>query len=275
MINVDRDPENGEVQGILAFAEPTDDTRKLVYGVDHAPIYGYLSGNDGILLPQLLRESTLSQWSESREGRRLQVIQGKGRWGTHTLWLDPEHDYLPHRIEQWKEGRDWWAKDKPVSNFPRDRGDRVWPKTQVRSLGERLEATKIEQINGDHVMTAFVWTKENVYETGETVTFRMEVRLSDVDLKPDFSSTNAFAVSTPVPNGTPVQVDDRRGIRYEWRDGQIVNSLNQEAITSLERHSFWRRSAWGRGLLALAIVVVAGGSVLMWYVRRARKAGVP
>jgi len=47
---------------------------------------------------------------ESIDGHPCYVLESKGRYGEHTLWFDPEYDYIIRRAQVHKEGDDlYWG----------------------------------------------------------------------------------------------------------------------------------------------------------------------
>lgn len=61
-----------------------------------------------------------------------------------------------------------------------------------------------------------------------------------------------------VPNGTRVQVNDHPGIKFEWRDGEIVRMIDRKRVDELAGYSF-TGSKW-----KLPIVVISLGA-LIWF----------
>jgi hypothetical protein len=90
-----------------------------------------------------------------------------------------------------------------------------------------------------------------------------------MNLTPRFSGPNSLTtLTTPVPNGTNVNVKGEPGIRYEWRDGKVVKSINQNAVHVAEGYTFKsdRSGTWKWWASSLALLSAA--AVLVWYWRR-------
>ncbi len=275
-ISVQYDPTKKKTRSVVAkLGELPDAERNLIWTyffglVTHGYLAGNLTGDGGAYpLPVILRQSNLTARTEQLEGREVWVLEGTGKWGTHTLWLDPGHSYLPRRMVQRKE-RDHWVKpDLPIASLPVG-NSALDPKVHCAGFNQQMTAPRFERINDRDVITGFTFEEEKRFVDGQAVSTKAQVRFSEVNLNPDFSSRDLFRITTPIPNGFPVQVRDQAGINFEWRDGAIVKSVNQDDIASLEGHRFLGGSL-SRGLLITAVLaVVALASILGWYWRRTR-----
>ncbi len=225
---------------------------------------GYLAWNDPLMLPQILRESTVTARRKTIDGRALWIMDSSGNWGHHILWLDPAMNFLPRRIRQEKRADDWVAPDKPVRALAAVAGT-AYPKMAYKKITQDVVVTKCERVQNVPVPVQFRQTEVDVLQNGRSATTESHFSLSNVRINPDFST--AFMISTPIPNGTPVQVDDAPGINYEWQDGKIVKSINQPAVASLWGYRFLPSSWLARSLTALA----AAAMVLLliyWRYRR-------
>jgi hypothetical protein len=253
-----QDPAKHVIRGVVAnLDELPESQRRQTYSYKHGAVYGYLDGNDGLLLPAVLEDSTLTAHFEVHNGRQVQVLDAEGKWGIHAVWLDPAAGYIPCRIEQHKVGKDLLRADMPLTSYVGD--GRFWPKHACNAMHRTVEVTKTQSYSGTTFPVAMTLVDEERFDKDQTVTVTTEIRFAHVNLRPDFSSANPFIVSTPIPNGTPVQVDDHPGINYEWRDGNIVKSMSQAALANLNDGKL-ASSAYPLGtklMVALGLVALA------------------
>ena len=92
-----------------------------------------------------------------------------------------------------------------------------------------------------------------------------EIELTDVDFSPTDSD---FVLPVNIPDGTPVQINEARQIKAEWRDGKIVKVYRGDVVetlaTSQMRASPWK---WYLMLGSIGIVLVGG---LGWFLHSRR-----
>jgi hypothetical protein len=270
-VHVESEPDTRKVKYVVASLDELPETERMRIGAFEASVAlnGYF-GNGGVLLPAILRASSLTARKQQLSGQDLWVLEGTGAWGRHALWLDPNHGYLPRRIEQHKRGHDWIEPGKSVLSLAP--GDGIYnPAASYDRITQRMDATTIKHVGNSDVVVAFTVTEETRFSNGQSVTSNSSFRFSDIDLRPDFSSADPFKINSPVPNGTPVQVTDHSGIKFEWRDGRIVKSVNASSLANLEDVAFiasrsmhdlgWRMPIIAGGTAA-ALVLVA------WCARR-------
>lgn len=264
----------GRPKGILAsLQELSEEQRRRIscYQRFSVAINGGMDF-DQFSLPETLHQSQLSAREVRWDGRRLWLLEGTGPWGYHALWLDPQQGFLPRRILQRKQGEDkmFWGQGQntTVDTVP---SERYGPWKQA---SQQWDITRFGTANSKPVITGFTLTSAIQTAQGvrspDTTHARHVVSFSEINLNPDFSR-DPFVITTRIPNGLHVTVREQRGIDYEWRDGEIVKSVNQSSVGNLEGHWFQGGSLFGRGLLLLAFLVVGGFSFLCWYKRRVVK----
>jgi hypothetical protein len=174
----------------------------------------YLLGDD-CTLSEVLHDATLStRSSESIDGHVTHVLEGRGRRGVHTLWLDPEFGYLPRRIVVRKVGGDL-VLGKAVSAHTGANNDR-W-----KEVVEELSDVRLERIAGNPVMTRFEHAQTLTFESGVRRVKRTSCIVSQYEFSGAPAGPTTFDVSMHIPQGHPVHVDGAQHILYEWRDGEI------------------------------------------------------
>jgi hypothetical protein len=238
----------------LSFAEPEE----------FFPIHGVFPNNNFLPLPAILRQGSLSVRKERQRDRDYWVLQSKGQWGFHEVWFAQSQPSIPVYIVQRKQGEDKHFENKPVNSMP---AVRLKDGSTVRI--ERLEvvynATQIANVGNDPMVLGFTMTDRTVFSNGTAHVRQIEVAYSNFRRDPVWDK-DVFKVIAP--DGTPFFEQNEMQIRYEWRDGEIVKSLSEDAIKNLEGLRA-RRSRWiGRGLLALGLVAIVGLLAVFWYRRR-------
>ncbi|MGQ0634711.1 MAG: hypothetical protein ACT4QC_08880 [Planctomycetaceae bacterium] len=178
------------------------------------------------------------------------ALKSRGKFGEHSVWLDPEHGYLPRKIEIRKCADDLFDSlsldvldgsrlmISGVANKPRPaRPSRPPPpggvklrETKARTLTSwtiRIDDVKLERVSGVPVMTAFEQTTEYAFDDGtiELTRSRLQVRHLDFDAR-DWPA-NAFQLWIDIPDGYQVSVyQDASGKmdltkQYEWWQGRV------------------------------------------------------
>jgi hypothetical protein len=121
----------------------------------------------------------------------------------------------------------------------------------------------VEKLATGYWVTRATLDEHMRFTNGQSVRISTKFDFSEIDPRPDFSTSDPFVISAPIPDGTEVQVDDRPNIRYEWRGGKIVKSWNQEWVARLEGLSFLPGPWWVRLLLLLTTSLLLVGSVVL------------
>lgn len=154
------------------------------------------------------------------------VVKSRGRFGEHTVWLDPKIGYFPRRILIHRRSGDnrgelqlGVARTPPPSARPGSKRTTPAPRT----LNEMIESwtnTSIEERDGNYVVTAFTRNYKTISDKGDEVEFRFEFRLRDVDFKSENWTESDFLPSAEIPNGTLVFFSDL-STKYIWKNGTV------------------------------------------------------
>lgn len=267
-LRVRPDPKTGKASSAYAILRGLAEQDR-VHGGDrsiHTPLIDGMFGGNQFPLPETLRQSRLSVKKAELGGRKVWLLEGTGDWGYHAVWLDPARGLVPLRIVQRKQRQHKGSDGKQPAE---------WPVGPIQEYAVQLDANRVETVNGRALVTQYTLVMSEVLGPEKTKeTERFVVSLSEVNLNPDFSK-NPFTLSTPLTNGSPVTVEGQEMINHEWRDGEVVKSVNQDSVASLGGHTFQPGRRWGTGLTALAAVAVAGGAVYLWLRRRQPAGGAP
>jgi hypothetical protein len=181
---------------------------------------GSVFGDDDAKLFTILRESNLQMKSEMAniDGHQVYVLEGKSKRGKITVWLDPNANYHPRRIEILKSDDDL-LNGRPVKLA---KEDNLIKNKQLKEYSMTVDEVKISKIGDVNIMTGANITEVRTYADGYKITARYPFQILNINLKPDFLSTKAFDVN--LPDGTPVNNNDFPGDKYEVRQGKIVSA---------------------------------------------------
>lgn len=199
-------------------------------------LFGFVPGDRGQSLGIVMRAATQLEAAADVElvgGEETVVVKSRGRYGTHTLWLDPKLGHLPRRVEVVKQSGDNLderqlgvevsqavappgAARRPVPVPPTPRESRV-----------RYENIQIERREGIPVITAFDCLSTTTFDKGKTVENRLECRVRAIHVHVTTWTAADFQPSLSIPDGTPVVVMDapagERG-GYVWKEGRLQKS---------------------------------------------------
>lgn len=163
------------------------------------------------------------------------VVKSQGRFGAHTLWLDPTNDCLPRRIEIHKRPGDTFddfqlgVKRNPPELPPATK--RQLP--PIPTLNEsfwKWDNIHIERKNDIPVITAFEMTRKSKFEKDVEIQSRIEYRITSVDFDLKVWPENAFQLSIEIPEGTAVFVRDvpvEERNSYVWMNGKVQKRTGQ------------------------------------------------
>jgi hypothetical protein len=235
------------------------------YLYNSAFAFGYLVIDYNVSIADILRKSQCMVRSATHDGRPAVLLEGTGRYGSRKLWLDPARGYLPLRIEARKGPADLLG-DKPVSMTT---GGGRFPEGNMTEVLLTVDNVRHEEIEGRHILAAFRQTITYKFTGNKTFVWTSEHELRDVDLSPDFDAPGAFLVSTEIPNGTPVYIDEAPNIPYRWADGRAVKGIDRRVVEATQNATFGDDTPSGTVAIALlsivgiAAVCVAIGIALM------------
>ena len=233
----------------------TDEDRfDAEYGHQYCPVLnGYLEQNGRSGLVALLRKGNPTLSKTKLNGTDVVRLDGRTEWGKLSVWLDPNRGYAPLRIAQTKGVDDYIVPGESIGNID-------W--------GKEFAAPEAKKIGIDYAVDADYGPGTDVgptitmravhtdrYDNGQKRTIVEDIKVTNLDLGP--IPEREFALTTPVPNKTYVNVENHSNLLYEWRDGQIVKigiAEPVEAPTVATSRPLWR---WlvGAVLFAVALVI--------------------
>jgi len=184
------------------------------------PLWGRIYGNNHKSVADLLAESPdvhLRDQQESIGGVLCYVLEGTNDYGRTTAWVAPDMGYSAMK----------WSIEKTGDDLFDDRS------MSGGSTVESFDSVKLQNINGVFVPIEGVFTHSGSNPEGRRYMTREYYRVSDIQLSPDFGALGAFKVD--LPNGTRVQVEEASGVRYVWRDGQIVPDVDGPTFEEIDK----------------------------------------
>lgn len=197
----------------------------LVFGHTHLlendPLWTIMT--DAPSLEVSPRQETLAEHSTF-------VVTSRGKFGKHTIWLDPACGCLPRKLEIEKQAGDLFfshqlgVEQTSTISPQRQTTQAPPPGLTYVSIRNRVDNVQIEEIEGQFVITAYDEVTERATKRGDKAD-RLEVRSDYRTRLVDGDSTkwpaNAFQPTVTVPNGTPITAPDRPGQPYTWQNGRV------------------------------------------------------
>jgi len=231
--------KNGKVAVTASFTHDEPDIIPVYYYLKHTALpFGFIECNGEQLLPDVLRDSSLALQNPATSSNE-PVLEGDGKQGRFDIAIDPQTG-APMRIELEKEGKDLWF-GFPLEGAP--------PNEEEGGLFPTQALVKVHIIYDNFVydgegrelprLKAFTQTDDWYFDEGGHVRQRRFVTYKEFQRNPAVRR-NSFAVSTPIPNGTPVGVSGASGINYKWQDGEVVEVFDETAVRRQAEVEFWR-----------------------------------
>ncbi len=194
---------------------------------------GMIVGDNGLSLPEVMKKGTslrLREKMENVDGHNTYVIEAGTPYGEHVLWVDPEYNFNPRRIEVRKSGTDL-LDDVPLATAPSYIGPTDAPMAQTEIVVDSIELTRVGDVC---IPTAARIVDSTLYADGRKGVKRASHKRSEIDFNPDFNAIHAFVMD--VPNGTNVYFNDIRGtggLRYQWQNGKVVAKVDDKVLDAL------------------------------------------
>jgi hypothetical protein len=218
----------GAEQGVAN--EPDQMIGRMLGGLQ--TLFGRFSGDAGQAIWDVMRDSALELLPETEVigDIKTSVVRSEGKFGTHTLWLDPNCGGLPRRIEISRKLGNLYDDNQLGSRIgqpqeplrARGKGPPPNQKPDLRESWLRIDDVRIEKEDGVFVMTAWNEDWKLTRRDGKTMGERVDFSVSSVSFKPETWPENAFRPTMEVPNKTRVIARDGvRGTEYEWVDGKV------------------------------------------------------
>ncbi len=185
----------------------------------YSGILGFLG--TGERLDTTLRHAdqiSVRQTTETINGSACYIIDADTKSGQYTVWLDPEHGYLPARAKRKATEGDWQREAfLPAGSH----------------ITESVDNIRFEQVDGVWVAMEGDQSNDLAFENGAYFSKeKSHFRRTSITLNPDHDKLRSFADPRQYPaqdpelrNGTRVRMYPSP-LRYVWVNGEIVVAEN-------------------------------------------------
>jgi hypothetical protein len=255
-------------QATARLSSPSDGELKSAFGFEFSIISAGTMPHDKLTLFEMLERSELRVEKRQPGGSSVRELKAHGKWGTFTVHYDSTKDLEPKEIVQIKNRDDLTLDDLPVRELRMKYTNAFYVQGPLKEILNRIQLSSFVRTAKGVVPTFVRIISQEVYDNGFWTVFTDELRFTEVEIDPVFAP-NDFSVSTRIPNGSPIEVLDCPGIKFEWQDGKIVKSVNQPSVANLEGHWF-QPGSWQKRALLLAGILTAAAAAY-WFLRRARR----
>lgn len=222
---------NKHWRGARATEDYTARRKQLIGSLAYQGILeGHHYGSSGLTIAELLELSpnyTMNPSGDTIGGQEFPVLTGKSDHGTVSVTVDPNNGFHARRIRIEKGPGDLFdGQPLPLPN------DAFEPALSLQKLIMFLDDVEFEIIDAVAVPKSGVFTIERHMSDGSKREFHARFQRTKITLQPDFSKLGAFRVD--LPDGTLVLFRDgprAGGVRFEWRNGTIVPTVDAEILT--------------------------------------------
>jgi hypothetical protein len=222
-------------------------------------LFGFVPGNGKTPFLDVLRQSTLSVHSDATLGEPTWRLESHGPYGKARIWFDPAWGMQVRRFAFEKSGADL-LNAKKVSDLPEAKPNSFGPGGRVQRFERTLDVTRMERAGDVYFPADCVIKTATEYAGGKRTAVRYAMHIDQFRPGGVFAD-DAFAITTPIPDGFRVQVRDRPNIEFEWRGGQIAKVVNAATERNLSSSRFAGTSFFPIGyfiLFAVALLAAIG-----------------
>ena len=225
-------------------------TDLLEYAANGGPMDGNIFGNNHRSIAELLSYASNLRITGDQEkvcGSSCYVLEAVTEHGKVTAWIAPNKGYNALK----------WIIHRTSGDFL---DDKTLPEKGLKTSNSAFEATEVQEIDSQYVITKGFFTGTSVNQDGEKFVRNNEYKRTEVDLNPDFEALGAFQIN--LPEGTVVANDDIPCVKFIWSNGKLVpKPAVQEVEPGPETKSSYL-SLFGSVIVILLIVTVISLLVL-------------
>lgn len=111
--------------------------------------------------------------------------------------------------------------------------DKLLDDTGMEESTVIVDSIKLEKIGDIFIPVSGRYTHRIIFEGGDTKTSIVKINRSDIQIRPDFETMDAFKID--LPEGTPVKIQGVPGIIYKWQEGELIASVDKYAIEQIDK----------------------------------------
>ena len=185
-------------------------------------------------------------------------------YGRYAVWLDPEHGFLPRRIEVTKHHVDKLANGTPLNQARRSKSGSIRPVTELTEVRQVIDDIAFAEFNGSPVIAALRDTSTSIYSDAQQLIVKHQFSIQEFRS----SAPSDFSPKVHIPDGASVRVARDPNIKYVWRDGEIVTDTAPGATRSVKGLAYKPAKRGMTSYALIALNVLAIGAIVAWIVRR-------
>lgn len=204
-------PLNTSPRGVVIRSDYKERQKELLEDPEHGgALFGKMYGGSYKSIAELLAEPAglyLRPELENISGVPCYVLEAMTEYGKITAWITPDKGYNALKWSIHKSKHDFFD-ETPVY------------KLEIDSWIAVFDSVKVQRLDNLYVTTGGNLTLTIDYAKGHKSVSFYKYKVGEVQLNPDFEAMGAFKIY--LPNGTRLFVEEHRGVRYIWQNGEIV-----------------------------------------------------
>jgi len=196
---------------------------------------GYIVGDNRLWIMDIVEQSekmVLREQPEIIDGYETFVLEIDGDYGKHMIWIDPACGYCSRQLVVVKEPGDLWdnvivGEDVlPMRNYPQS----VLQRKELR-----VSSVKFQNIDGIYIPVSGTVIESYEFADGKEANKKSVFQREDVTTSPDFEAFRTEFFENTI-DGTPLffMDDVRRGIKYEWHQGEPRAAASSEELDAID-----------------------------------------
>ena len=134
------------------------------------------------------------------------------------------------------------------------------PPLALKTWTLTIEADRVGTISGKQLVTSFRRREVHELTDGKTNEYDETITLRNIRFDTNWNS-DPFVVSTIIPDGSRVTVQEEEQIAYEWRGGKVVKVVDQTVLATASAQEFVAPTAPNRRYLWIGIAVATMGMI--------------
>lgn len=197
---------------------------------------GYIHGDNRLWITDIAEQAhdmTVRKETETIDGHRTFVLEIDGDYGKHTIWLDPACGYCPRQLVVVKEPGDLWDTTTVGEDMlPM----RTYPRSVLQRHELRIDSVTLQMVGDTYVPVSGTVSDQLEFADGRKAIVRAVFQREMITTSPDFEAVRTEFLQG-IPDGVPVFFQDelRKGIRYQWHQGEPRPAVSTMELKALEK----------------------------------------